>query len=480
MTSKKVAIKDTAILATGSISAQIITLLLMPVVTRLYAPDQFGLLGTILALSIPIVAISSLRYFDAIMLPDEEGEALKIFQLAMLLNVFCSLLLFILIYLFSDNLAIFLGIQESSKLLYMVPLFVFIVGGRRVLDAWLQRKKTYIAIASASVVTSIIDRIVTISVGFLGYVTVWGLIAGRFTGLVSGTLVMIIRAIQTGAITDRSSCSYTKRYVAKKYFSFAKYSWSAWIMQLTMEMPVLVIGAYFNPVIVGLYILSRRVLMEPAILIGEALSKTFYVKAAELHKQSEDLSELCSSLVLILFKLSVPPMCVFAVAAPDLFHVVFGEKWRDAGIYAVYLTPMYLMGFYMQPLTRLFNVLDKQRDMALFSLQRFAALVIALFIGIQMSNPIYLFICMSIATMFLGLNRMRWIFSQIGVKNKVLVMRFVIYVAAGVIMASVIYTIDKYYILDELDMTILFSFVCGAYYLYVFRDYKALISKNRQ
>ena len=78
MTSKKVAIKDTAILATGSISAQIITLLLMPVVTRLYAPDQFGLLGTILALSIPIVAISSLRYFDAIMLPDEEGEALEI------------------------------------------------------------------------------------------------------------------------------------------------------------------------------------------------------------------------------------------------------------------------------------------------------------------------------------------------------------------------------------------------------------------
>lgn len=478
MANKKVAVKDTAILATGSVVAQVITLVLTPIVTRLYAPDQFGLFATVFALSAPMVAISSLRYFDAIMLPHDEDEAIKLFQLSMLLNILCSVLLLVSVFLFSDSLAELFNMQENAGLFYAVPLFVFIMGSRRVLDTWLQRKKSYVTISSASITTSIVDRIITISLGMLGYISFWGLIVGKAAGVVSSLFLMIVRSVQSGVNVANSSGRYTKRSVAKKYSSFAKYSWSGWVMQLTMELPVLVVGAYFNPTIVGLYVLSRRVLMEPAVLVGVALSKTFYVQAAELHKKNEDISGTCSALVLMLFRLSIPPMFVFAVAAPDLFHLVFGEQWRDAGIYATFLIPAYLVGFYMQPLSRLFSVLDKQRELAVFSIIRLIGITAALFFGVFMGEVEYLFASISVVTVIIGFNRANWIFQQIGVNTGTLVKKFVLNILIGSILAGVAYVTKAYFVFDEVYMTILFAVVCSIYYAFIYQDYKTILKKS--
>lgn len=478
MTNNKVAVKGTAILASGSMLAQAIALLLTPVITRMYAPEQFGLFSTVLALAMPIAAVSSLRYFDAIMLPKENDEASEIFKLSIMINVVCALLLLVVIHVFMDPLAETFGFNGTAWYLYFVPAFVIVLGVRRVLDAWLQRKKSYISISVTTIVTSVTDRVVTILLGFMGIISSTGLLAGKMAGMIAGLAVMAVNLIRAVEKEDQAHGDYSIKQVAKKYSSFAKYSWSALVMQLTMELPVLVIGAFYNPAVVGLYVLSRRVLMEPAILIGEALSKTFYVKAAELHKRNEDLSGVCSSLLKVLFKLSIPPMCVFLVASPDLFSFIFGEEWRVAGTYAVYLTPMFLVGFFLQPLTRLFNVLDKQRELAAFSLLRLVGISIAMLIGVALEEPEYLFVCLSVATVVIGTSRVKWMFDQIGVNTRSVIADLVKNLILGLILASVVYFIDVYFVLDELYMTLLFSFVCASYYIYEYKNYKLTAVTN--
>lgn len=50
-------VRNVAIVATGTAGAQAITMAFAPIITRLYGPEAFGLLGTFMA----ILAIAMLR-----------------------------------------------------------------------------------------------------------------------------------------------------------------------------------------------------------------------------------------------------------------------------------------------------------------------------------------------------------------------------------------------------------------------------------
>jgi O-antigen/teichoic acid export membrane protein len=52
-----------------------------------------------------------------------------------------------------------------------------------------------------------------------------------------------------------------------------------------------------------------------------------------------------------LFFLSMFPFIILIIWAPDLFSFFLGEKWREAGVYARLLSPLYLLRFINFPLS---------------------------------------------------------------------------------------------------------------------------------
>ena len=70
------------------------------------------------------------------------------------------------------------------------------------------------------------------------------------------------------------------RSVALRYCRFPIYSWSALVQQLTTQSPVILLGVLFSPAVVGLFALSRRVMLEPIFVIGDALARVYLQKIA--------------------------------------------------------------------------------------------------------------------------------------------------------------------------------------------------------
>ncbi|MBL0071339.1 MAG: oligosaccharide flippase family protein [Bacteroidetes bacterium] len=131
---------------------------------------------------------------------------------------------------------------------------------------------------------------------------------------------------------------------------------------------IFVISAVFESVTTGLYGLTMRILQAPLTMIGTSFSIVFYKEASEKVANNQKITKLLRTTILTLAAISFPVFLVIMIIGPDLFAFVFGESWRDAGVYARILSPYLFMNFISSPVSHLPVILNKQREFFLLSL----------------------------------------------------------------------------------------------------------------
>ena len=87
--------RSVSFLAGGTAAGQAITVLAAPLLTRLYSPEDFGLLAVYTSLLMTIGVIASLRYQLAIPLPKSDEEAAHVVVLSLFIVLGISLASFI-------------------------------------------------------------------------------------------------------------------------------------------------------------------------------------------------------------------------------------------------------------------------------------------------------------------------------------------------------------------------------------------------
>jgi O-antigen/teichoic acid export membrane protein len=110
----------------------------------------------------------------------------------------------------------------------------------------------------------------------------------------------------------------------------------------------------------GFYALARSVLYAPVSFLSASLSQVFYREAAE-SIGSPELERLAERLIRAIVIQFTPAFVALTVWGPELFELVFGTQWREAGTYAAIFAPAaYLFLFSSWP-ERLFEVTGRQR-----------------------------------------------------------------------------------------------------------------------
>jgi len=127
---------------------------------------------------------------------------------------------------------------------------------------------------------------------------------------------------------------------------------------ISWQLPALLLTVFFSPVVVGFYSLGFMVLQMPMSLIGSAIAQVFFQRASEAYHQGT-LTQLTENLFAVLLKLSVLPMLLLAIAGEELFLVVFGVAWGEAGIYAQILSFWAIFWFISSPLSTIISVREK-------------------------------------------------------------------------------------------------------------------------
>ncbi|WP_066190756.1 lipopolysaccharide biosynthesis protein [Gracilibacillus timonensis] len=380
---KKSFVRNVFILASGTIAAQIITMAASPVITRMYGPEAFGIMGTFNALINIILPISALAYPIAIVLPKKDQEAKQLVKISLIVTVFSTLIALLLLLLFNNQIVNIFNISEISNFLFLIPLIVIFSGCVQIMEQWLIRKKQFSINAKVTFFQSLITNGGKICLGFFYPIaSILVVITSFANGIRALMLFMFSRKDKLN--NDRSQTSDKKKLneLAKKYYDFPAYrAPEMFINAISQGLPVLLLSVFFGPASAGFYSIGKTVLNLPTLLIGKSVGDVFYPRIAEAKHKNEDTYFLIKKATLALMGVGILPFAIIIIFGPYLFSFVFGSDWVIAGEYARWIALWSFCGFINRPSVRALPVLNAQKFHLIYTIIMLILRFIALAIG---------------------------------------------------------------------------------------------------
>jgi O-antigen/teichoic acid export membrane protein len=332
--------------AGGTATAQGMLLLASPVLTRLYTPADFGVLVVYVAILAVLVIIALLRFEYALPIPQDDGEAVDLLALCLLLVAVSTCLGSLLLHALRERILGWMGAPALAPYLWLVPVSVLGAGCYQVFNCWAIRKGGYARIARTKVTQSLTQLGVQMAVGSLVQGPL-GLLVGDAVGRTNGT--------RTLAMLDwRNDWALLRRVTwggmwraATRFRRFpAIASGTALMNTCNLRVPALLLAIAFGPAVAGCFALAQRVFALPSSVIGESVAQVYFGEFAERAKAGGGgLLGLFRGTVRRMFLLGLPTMLAAMAAGWFLFPVVFGQAWREAGVFVVALAPMALAQF---------------------------------------------------------------------------------------------------------------------------------------
>jgi len=388
-------------MATAPLFTQIIGIMLMPVVTRLYTPEAFGGFSVFGAILMPICILATMGYSGSIVVSENDEIAANMLIVCLAFTGIITILTMLLCWFGSDLIFRWLKVAELKAYLWMLPVSVFLYGLQTSLLSWNLRKKRFGRISISKISLALSNKGILISAGFSGFATTGSLLLGGIAGsmTMSGVLGGKIRQ-ESGQLFKRS---IRWRYMVqgvKRHRKFPMYNLGTeFISRLASLMTVYLLTLYFSKSSVGYYGLGVAVLSVPATFIGSSIANVFYQKAAAAKSRDSQASDV-ESLFRRMTWMSMLLFLLIAVIGDNTFAFVFGVKWTEAGVYSQILSFSIFVSFVMSPAATLINVLEKQEVNLILSIVLTISSFISIMIG-GLSHNIYL--ALALFSLFNGL-----------------------------------------------------------------------------
>lgn len=347
--------KSVAHLAGGSIVGQVIALMAAPVLTRLYTPTDFGVLAVYMSLVTVFGVVACLRYEAAVALPESDREAANLVVLSVVMCLFVASFIAFGLYFFSNLVFELLKIQDLGLVKYFIPLGVLVLGLFSVMSYWTVRQKEYLLVSKARVVQVVTS--VTWQLFMFSFAPI-SLLIGNLLGQIVSVIILVKSGVVSLGKYDFTICSLYRVLVRYRRFPLAS-TWASLLNRISAQLPTLMFTGLFGPAVAGFYALTMRVVSIPSGVVSQAIHYVYLTSVADAYaKGSAGL--LTAKTLNLLSRLVIPPVIVFAFVSVDLFSLVFGATWAEAGVYARLLSPLIYFSVVISPFMVLFSVLEEQ------------------------------------------------------------------------------------------------------------------------
>ncbi|WP_167670800.1 lipopolysaccharide biosynthesis protein [Allopusillimonas ginsengisoli] len=372
--------RNVVTLMTGTTLAQALPIALSPLLSRLYAPDDFGVLGLYMAVCAILSVLAAGRYEIAILQPKDDNEAANIAALSVVITLGTAIALWLVILCFWDGILAASNSPELGRWLYLLPASVLLTGLYQILNYWNNRQKRFKQLAVSRAVQSAGAVGTQCALGFQ-HGAGNGLIAGFVIGQVCGLLSLGRANLKSARDAWQAVSAKGIRSAGVRYKKFPLFSsWGALLDTAALQMPLLVIAQMFGATITGLFSFAFRVLTVPLNLISGSIAQVLFQRVAELHNDNPSvLGRYLLRIFLLLCCVSALPILLFTLFGREIFTVVFGEAWAPAGDYAGILVIAAAARFTVYPLSVVLSLDHNLKKGVAWQVLYFATLTTVLF-----------------------------------------------------------------------------------------------------
>ena len=338
--------------------SQAIPVLVSPILSRLFAPEEFGLMALFLTVASALSVLATGRLELAVVLPDDDEQAAKVMRLALELSLLVSVFLGVIFLTGQDYALFFIAVPSDFKPYYWwLGPTIFLYAAYQLLSYWLLRKNAYWPSAVNKISQTTTTTSMNLAVGILKLNA--GLIYSEILGRLAGTFIGYYQSIRSGFSWPQLQNSERKtlfnRY--KKFIYFA--SFPAFLDSLSLNLPVFFLTSWYTAEVTGYYQLSRMVLIIPIALVSAAVGQVLLRKTIELKNAQKSLTGWYLKIAGILAISFLPFFITLSLGGKELFQFIFGIEWAQSGIFATILAGSYYIRFVVAPLSSVFPALEK-------------------------------------------------------------------------------------------------------------------------
>jgi O-antigen/teichoic acid export membrane protein len=338
--------KHAATVLTGTVAAQVLPLLVAPLITRL---------GVVAIAS----TVATLRLEAAMILDHDSSHQSTCFSVV----AYFSTLLAIVITLFA-LLARVSGIAQGQSMswfgLATIGVCTWLTGYNKILTAYATSYRAFGKSALAKVCsagTIALGQVILLWIGVGGK----ALLAGHVIGLAIGTIVAVVLLAPPRASIALMPTNTQLDYL-EKHRAFWRFSLPAGLLNIVAgKLPLFVIGAKYGLIAAGLFALTERMLTAPISLLAASVLEVFKRQAVQDFQTLGNCRKAFRDTFKALVLLGCGPALFIFAFAPDFCAWIFGEPWREAGDFARILAPLYFLNFVASPLSYVFFVAGKQK-----------------------------------------------------------------------------------------------------------------------
>ena len=414
-------LRNMGMLFGAAAGAQLFGLLASPFITRLFAPDSFGVLALFLSYATAIGTISCLRYDQALMLPRHDRDALPLLALSFLVGTAIALACAALIHWQGPQFLAITGGDALQPWFPFVPLFSWLVGTNQALRHWLARQRGFGDLARLNLARGILAPLTTIAAGITGFLGPSGLLLGRFVSIGAQSAGM---AFAGGKRCWREiGIRRTSRALlpaAKRHWRFpALDTPSVLIYNIGKEIPVFLLTFFLGETVTGYYGLTILVLQAPVALVLAAVGQVLYQHASAMQAAGDQLSGLLEETLRYIITVGLLPAAVLACSGPALFSVFFGSRWHEAGAYAAALAPWLLAMMASNATAVLFRTLERQELDLFINVLLLVVRVLALLVGAHLfADPILAMVLLSLSSVLVSFWRVAILVRLVGARHR--------------------------------------------------------------
>lgn len=376
---KNIFISQVFTLLSGTALAQLITVLIAPLLSRVYSPEAFGLFAVFIAIVSTISPAITGRYDLAAIVVKEPIQSRYLYDASIVFNATVSILLFVFVVSGGGEVYFPDDIDTSEAIFYLIPCLVFFTGLITAGKSWANKNEQYRTISISLIYQNLVAGAAALIIG-LYFDSSYGLIYAAIFGPIVAW-IYIYRSISPTLSIARKFQLRNLINIMIRFKDYPIFNASTAILNgLTTSLPVFFLAKYFGAAEVGFYALLIRVGALPLSAVADAVSRVSFKKITSIINSGSCALQFLWQMAISLTLLASVPSVLLMIFAPRIFSVVFGSEWEEAGRLLTVLMPALAIQFVVSILTPGFLACGKLRVFSAWQVFSFIVTVIVFFV----------------------------------------------------------------------------------------------------
>jgi len=368
-------LRSIAIILRGSIIAQAIGFLVLPILSRLFTPDAFGTYQLFQSIFSILLVFASMRFEIALLRAENDPELRATFWLCLAVTAITTVMVSI-----AAASIVASGWPASAVALpfsmWLFPLALLAGGIAQLLTYVVTRESAFSVSANSKMAQSGAYAVAGLLIGVVAPITS-GLIVADILGRIALAGFLLSWTFRRRRDLFEPASTGQILAVAGKHRGFPLITVPGGIVNtLGSVLTPMMIYATFSPYVSGQFALVERSLTIPMALVVTAVSQVYMAGFAEALRTPGGSALLqFHKVVRNMALIGLLPVLVVMAFGPVIFVTLFGQRWELAGEFSRIMAPTYLFLLVAGAVNMTLLLLGRQKLQMAWEVGRLAAMV---------------------------------------------------------------------------------------------------------